>query len=131
MAIDVLKPINVSLREFNKGLMTRLDDREALIDSLADIRGYNLSEKVGRLTRDFGASKFNGWSLPYDPLTVRVVVTSIYGIGTFRIEALGEEFVLVYGTAADNKPHMWMRKSYNKLIDGSGAVDQWFELTDA
>src|SRR5437879_4618993 len=103
--LDVFQDIDKNIGTFIKGLITRIDDREAPEDSLADIRGFNLSETYNQLVRDFGATKYNSWTLPFSLATLRVNVTAIYGIATLRIGALGEEFVVIYGTAADNLPH--------------------------
>lgn len=111
------------LRSFAKGLITRVDDRDAPEDSLAACNGFIVPDKVGLLRKDFGYTKYNSWTLP--PALTRVI-----DFATFRIEDdLQYDFVVLFGTKSDNLPRFWIRKFWNKAVSSS-LVDAWTELTE-
>lgn len=122
MAVDVLQPVRKVFTNFNKGLVTRVDDREASEESLANSIGFNLAEKIAIAKKDFGYSKYFS--------TLPTGLTQIFGISAFRIEALNDEFICLFGTKADNKPHFWVRK-YKNEKQQAGLLDSWVELTEA
>lgn len=114
------------LREWQAGLVTRIDDRDVPENSLANIVGLNLSEKTGRIRRDFGSSKFNGWDMPTS-------IGHILGITSIRNEVLNQEFVVVMGTkntgSDDGLPHFWIRKWW-QIYENASVQDKWVELTE-
>jgi len=116
MAIDVYTEIRKIFSNYLKGIISAIDDRDSSEDSLRNLVGFNLSEKRGKATRDYGTSSYFGDT----PLPVGM--TAVYGLSAFRIPELAEEFIVVYGNVG-GRPTFWIRKFRGPaMVSGSGTI---------
>lgn len=120
MPLDVEGDFTHVIRSFNRGLVTRIDDREAPQDSLADVVGFNLSRKWGRLVRDNGYSKYFG-----DGIMPENLVT-VHGLHSFNIEVLNQDFVVLFGADSNGNAGFWMRPYFDTGTES--VVDAWTNL---
>lgn len=111
---------DISLSNFRRGIVSRLDRRESPVDSLKDCVGFNLSEVIGQTKKDYGSSAYV--SLPAG-------VLDVVCFDVLRIESLSADFMLVVGTDSAGQLHWYVRKYYDLEARG-GLVDEWIELTE-
>jgi hypothetical protein len=113
--LDNLQDIRLVLSNFGRGIISRVDERDAPPDSLHNLVGFLPTEQYGKLRRDFGYSKY------LNPMPTGL--TTIHGMGAFRIEADNLEYVVVFGCMADGLPRFWI----GYLSSGTPV---WLELTE-
>jgi len=140
MAIDIYGEIRTIFSNFMHGIVSSVDDRDASETSLKNLVGFNLAENRGKSTRDYGTSDhFASIPLPTRNIPVGpnleavVAVSQIFGVSAFRIEELGEEFIVLYGStpyglpfppSPPSRPGIWIRRFRGpSMIDGTGTVD--------
>lgn len=124
MPIDVLEKIRKVYRTFSRGIITKLSDRDSPDESLSNCVGFNLGIKPGALVKDFGSSPFfSANSLPSG-------IAKVWGIGSFRVESLNEEFICIVGSKLnESRFRFFIRKFFNSRWSPS-LFDNWIELTE-
>ena len=108
-----------SIRNFAKGLVTRLDDRESSPESLANVIGFDLARKPGRASKDYGSSKYFN-AMPNN-------CVKALGISSLYLPEYEKEIIVLCGLAGRKTSRVFTMFTHVKAMGGNSLAFGYYD----